>query len=554
MDLTTLFETDWYDRSPMTAVLQRNKGRWIHFSQGAPNRDFRTAKLLPEPEKPTSYHPRTAKRYRRDLAAVTRKNAIQRVPKMGINPRSMWQDPKGVYFYPVNWLLSGAERIVSGNQYGLNYPYYYIVELNLDDPNGVNLGTMTWQDVETIARRNGWYDQMQEFRQLAADEQKTQLFSYSRPDLPGSFFWHYIDRMVKDGKMNWTSAYKGVSFIRDPGMSIIHSNEPDQVLVLNPRIIKIVDFGENKRPIKAGEGSDSLAQWWHVLMTIIKQVRGEYGGDLTWMKKKPTLSFSKGVGKFKLSIPERSTFSGEVGLTLQYTYGRAYDSMYIDYKALLNGSVEQITDQIRKRVDRVAARKSDLLFTPIISVEEGKRLMLGQIADNLGMSIRTTIYNSEGAENRRYNSVDLHGESQRELDRVNIRTTCFLRLRETELDASVNLWAGQHHLISAPSPFDQTFTETAPLFASIAQKARENLDTMLRMFAPKEGSRSYDRHPRFSTAEESFAFAGWLILNSGLSLGGALHKEFANEIAAFEAYTEKRVLISDIAYVLNSRW
>ena len=137
---TQLFEMDWYDKSPMTAVLQQNRGKWIHFSQGAPNRDYRTATLLPEPEAPAYYDRRKTKQYQRNLRAVQRKNAMANVPKMGINPKSMWQDPKGVYFYPVNWLLSGTERITSGQQHGINYPYYYIADINLNDANGVNLG------------------------------------------------------------------------------------------------------------------------------------------------------------------------------------------------------------------------------------------------------------------------------------------------------------------------------------------------------------------------------------------------------------------------------
>ena len=554
MDVAALFEMDWLDKSPLTSVLQRNRGRWIHFSRGAPNRDYRQAKLLPEPERPAYYDRRLSKQYQRDLTAVKRKNAIHTVPKMGVNPRSMWQDPKGVYFYPVDWVLAGSERVRSGNQYGLDYPYYYIVELNLNDPNGVNLGTMTWQDVETIAKRNGWFDQMQEFRQQSPEDQKKGMFDYSRPELPGSFFWHFIDRGVKDGKMKWTTAYRGVSFVRDPNLSIIHSNEPDQVLVLDPRIIKIVDVGENKRPVKAGEGSDTLAQWMHVLLSIIKQIRGEFGGDLAWNKKRPTLSFSKGWGKFTLSVPERSSYFGEVGLALSFSYGRAYDSMYIDYKALLNSGIEQIVAQIRARVERVAARKTDLLFKPIIGIDDAKRLMIEQMTDHLGMSIKTRISNSETAENRRYNAVDLHGEVQREIDRVLIKTTCFLDLKEQEIGGSCNVWAGRHHLISAPSSHDEDFTEPAPMFASIAHKARDNLDSMIRSFAPKAEGRMYDRNPRFDSEATVTAFLGWLIKNCGLSLGGTLAQEFAAEIAAFETYPEKRALLADIAYVMNSKW
>jgi len=50
------------------------------------------------------------------------------------------------------------------------------------------------------------------------------------------------------------------------------------------------------------------------------------------------------------------------------------------------------------------------------------------------------------------------------------------------------------------------------------------------------------------------AFMGWLVINSGLNLHGEIEKQFAEEIAAYENYPERRVLLSDIAYVMNSRW
>lgn len=553
MDMVSLFEMDWYEKSPMTAVLQRNRGRFIHFSQGAPNRDWHSAKLIPEPERPSSYHPRTAKRYQRDMTTVQRKNAIYPVPKMGINPRSMWKDPKGIYFYPVNWLLSGHERIRIGQQHGINYRYYYIVELDLSDPNGINLDTVTWPQIEAIAKRNGWFDQMQEFRGLSPEDQTKHVdMHYARPDVPASFFWHFIDRNVKNGEMSWASAYKGVSFIRDPNLSIIHKNEPDQVLVLDPRIIKVVEFGENKLPQNFSD-QDKLTQWMHALLTIIKQVRGEYGGDIVWNKQRPTLTFAKGSGRFTLTIPERRTMGSEVGLSLAYTYGRAEDSMYIEYKDLAKLSLPEIVQMIATRVEQIAGRKTDLLFRPIMSIEEGKRLMINQMADHLGLSINTTIHNSD---TQRYDSVMMLGDVQREINQVLIKTRCFLRLGTNDMDGSCNLWAGRHHLISAPSTWNEEFNDPTPMLRSIAVKAHENLALMLRSFGPQETGQSgfHDRNPRFSTAEEATAMTGWLILNSGLSLGGTLAEVFAAEIEAFNAYPDKRVLLSDIAYVLNSRY
>lgn len=546
MDLGTLFEADWYDKSPLVAVLRRNRGRWIHFTRGAPNRDIHNVALLPEPNRPSSYDPKAMRRYKHELTAVRRKNAVHSVPKLGVNPHSQWRDPKGIYFYPIDFLLTATDRIATGNQYGLDAQYYYIADLNLNDPNGVNLGTMTWEQVTVIAKRNGWYDRMEEFRQMPPEEQKKNLFSYAHPELPGSFFWHFIDRMVKDGKMTWGKAYRGVSYIRDPNLSIIHNNEPDQVLVLAPRLIKVIELGENKSPVR-GEASDELSHWWHAMMAVIKQIRGEYGGDLTWMKKRPTLKFTKGYGHFELTVPTRSE-TMQIGLNLDVTYGRAYDQIHLGYDTFRKESVDAIVERLHKHIEQIAARKNDLLFTPILPIDAAKRMMTTQMTSDLGLSIRTRIYNS--AKQKNYNSIALRGVTQREIDQILIKTQCYLDLKPDKISGSCNVWAGEQHLISAMSDYQQEFTEVGPMLANIASKVRENFDTMASWYAPETKT----LRPRFHTEAEVVAFKGWAILNSGLRLDGTLVEKFKDDIAAFESYPDRSDLLYRIAYVMNSRY
>jgi hypothetical protein len=221
---------------------------------------------------------------------------------------------------------------------------------------------------------------------------------------------------------------------------------------------------------------------------------------------------------------------------------------------LRDQSIEQVVQTITARIEQIAARKSDLLFTPVLSIAEGKQVMVQQLADNLGLSIKTTIYNAEKPDQRRYSSVTMHGEIQREVDRVPLKTACYLNLHETTMDASCNVWAGKQYLISAMGDYQQEFTAPGPLMLSIAQKMRENFDNMANYFAPKTKPGQYDRNPRFSTNDEFVAFKGWVVVNCGLSLNGELRKQFASEVAAFEAYPDQRVLLNDIAYVLNSKY
>ena len=100
MDLVSLFEMDWYEKSPLTSVLRQHRGKWVHFSQGAPNRDWHNITKLAAPEKPQYYDSRANKRYQRELTAVNRKNATYNVPKLGINPKIDVARPEGRLFLP----------------------------------------------------------------------------------------------------------------------------------------------------------------------------------------------------------------------------------------------------------------------------------------------------------------------------------------------------------------------------------------------------------------------------------------------------------------------
>jgi len=550
MNLITLFEMDWYDKTPLVAVLKANRGRWIHFSQGAPNRDYAKATLLPDPVKPSDgWNVKANKQYQRDLLKVQRQNAIAKVPKIGINPKSFWKDPKGVYFYPCDWLLGGAERIRIAQQHGLDYPNYYLADLNLNDPAGVNLGTVTWDQVTEIARRNGWLDIMVAFRSQPLSYQKTELGSYSRPETPGSFFWHFVDREVKGGRMSWLKAYYGVSFVRDPNLSIIHSNEPDQVLVINPKIIKNVTLATNQ-PV-GFQNREKMEHWMFALMTVIKAVRGDYGGTLIWEKKKPKLSFEKGMGKFNLTIAASSySASGmEPGLTMTYTYGRAENSMSVGRKDLETKTSEQIVDLLKSKVDFISRLRTDLLFKPVMTIADGKVYMKNRLSNLSDLEITETIHNSEGPD-KKWSSVSMYGKLVHEVEGLSVETTIYTRLYADRMSMSVKAKLGLADLIYA-SPQGDT-----PTLDDVANAAITNFDTMFERYAPARQASKYRSNALFPSDEDQFACAGWIIKNCGINLDGALERHYHKQIAAFEAKSEREQadLIREMRWVLTSRY
>jgi hypothetical protein len=97
--------------------------------------------------------------------------------------------PSGLYFYPIDWLLNdSSERLLSGNQWGSDWPYVFIAGIDTGS-DGEVLSRTTWADVERIARRNSWWEWMEWWRGLGPEEQKaTHAFPYyTNPEKPGDF-------------------------------------------------------------------------------------------------------------------------------------------------------------------------------------------------------------------------------------------------------------------------------------------------------------------------------------------------------------------------------
>ena len=545
-----LLEMDWYEKSPMTSVLLRNRGKWIHFSQGVYNRNPENAKLTPMPDL-GQYNTggygwaKRMKQYHKEKNRVERINAIQKIPKLSINPNSFHDDPVGIYFYPVDFLLSGTERIRSGQQYGLGWKYYYIVDINTSDPNGVILQKMTWDDVERIAKRNGWYEQMTEFRAKPTEEQKSVVPSYVNPNNPGSFFWGFVDKMTSDQmpeqkKIRWKRAYSGISFIQDMNGSIIHSNEPDQILVLDPRVIKIIEQGENKGSLALNRPTGDLEHWMYALTDILKAVRGELGGNLTWKYKFPSLTGNIGWLSFTIRPPERTT--SEVSLYTEYKYGRAEGGFSIGYKTFMNKTQEQIVSEIVSKLKYNATKKTDLSFVPFISETDAKQILINRVGVGQSFEFSTKIHNEI---QRNWCDMRISGKNIKEIDNIKVETVVGIGMSPDDFDLNTNVFMNGKSLFYGSV---SDFQDKDEVFVQLTAKLVQSLEYHFGRVSPEnQHTKSW---VKWNTYEEFTAYKGWLILNCGLSVNGLLAAQFQDEISIYEALPdeEKRNLQADIYY------
>lgn len=489
-----LFEVDFFDRSPLVDVLNKHRGRYIHFTN---------------------------------------------VTKIGVNPKKFHRDPFAVFFYPVDWLLSGTERVREGRQYGLNMNYYFVVEINKYLP-GFTLSKMTWNDVETIAKRNGWHDHYLAFK---ADPQASGLPSFANLNMPGSVFWHLLDRLQKDGKLTWNAALKGIAWIEDDNNGIIFNYEPDQMMVLDPRAIKIVDFGEN--PAHLATPAEKPQDWNSVLKKVFGQIVAKFGGKISYKNKMIRYNLTKDDKTISIRF---SDSSWSPNLTVEYTYGRAkgYDTIGVDQLNIM--SLSEIAEKLSHVIEGVFSRTSDILFEPHVSEAEIARIVNEKVAKPLQWTVETEITNPDDFVNRKRSQRSQLWQTfevKRDIDEILLTTRVIVQATEEGMSVTCQIGFDDNSPIINLSQIG-TFprSDLDNLMFNYARAFSDEIETRSSMIGPKASGTSW----RLDGVDEDEwpAAKGWFAQNCGLTLDGNLESVMADEIAAYRAFEDKVSLHSRI--------
>lgn len=189
------------------------------------------------------------------------------LPKVGVNPRSKYNTPVGIYFYPAEYYV---ETLRNGEslpfQHGANY--INIIELTTNDI--MYLDAETEQNFERIVRRLlrlkiGRNDDDQEQYEKTVRYYAKQADSDALVKTPGGKIWFLLYRVSSSiGNLyhqrtrsssqrytppprlalawNWLIRQMGYKVMIDPGTSVIHENEPNQGVIIDPagtfRVVK----------------------------------------------------------------------------------------------------------------------------------------------------------------------------------------------------------------------------------------------------------------------------------------------------------------------------
>ena len=498
-NLINLIEMQWKDRSSITPILEKYPTKFVHFSK---------------------------------------------VKKVGINPQSIWSDPKGVYAYPVPWVLN--YDMTHRQQYGFDFEYFFILDINTAS-NGIVLSKMTFAQLNQIAERNGWkqyldslHEQHGKYYIKDKDGHTDSLPSYLKPDIAGSVFWHVCDALNKNKSMLWSTSLKGIAYIYDDDNSIINDREPHQMLVLDPRILKVIDSGTNGDS-RAQSRAEGWEGWKNAIVKLFKVLSEKYNGVLTWNKQMPTLSFNVGTKRFDLIFEEKWA----VGIHITYYYGKAKGYGKIAMKDIETLSLEELVEKISKYVENIASIKDELWFDPIVEENMVHLFVEGKIMDDADMSWETTIENDQSV-------IRTVGTSDKKIDGINLQTTVYVDIREEDFGISLYVKInGMRSPFVSASLFEK-YTYLPDCTKPLMNKLLVGLDQVKQIYT-QDVNDSYYR-PKFYAEKEWNQFVGWLITNSGLSFDDHIRlSDFRKQEHEYSVISpqEKKDLLYDIKRVMK---
>lgn len=563
-----LIELDFYDKSSLIPILRKYKDKWIHFSNGVvhrPSQKYTYPEIDPASKTKNS-----------DYLKKSRAIGNFYQPHLGINYATQWNDPKGIYFYPCSFLLSHNERILNGQQHGINYRYYYICDIDMKN-DGIDLEHAHWSSIEVLAKRNGWFDLYKEFREKPIAEQRSILRNID-VEKPGAFLWAFADYLNDHNLFKRDNIYKGLSWVYDPNKSIIHSNEPHQIVVFKPSIIKILYSGENKDKVDRSKsdytnlGDNTLVEWKTFIINFFKSIRGEVGnGEIIWKKKLPSLTFSVGKANYIISIEIKGI--DDIKLILKYNFGRmkGYETIS-DSLEFEKRSSGELVENVLATINRVSSYKTDLIK------DWGKGIFKNKDVEKFSYElIKTKLFSSGGEvleETEANDSKETDGRNVifrayniNEVAYNKCSTMAYISLyrgtsnyedKETRdlynLGLVVKLNSGASTIYSESLTYTFGYYSSRALLISeypdypkIAQDVAEKMRKDLAIFSPESNKKP---NQKCKSLEEYNAFVGYFVLHCGLSIDGELTKLFDEEINSFMYIDNEKDFIYDVRTML----
>ena len=164
--------------------------------------------------------------------------------KIGINPKSHFNTPNGIYTYPMKFLLDDNKVPFRGSNKPKKIKILKAVSGNVLDHNlseeeyKSSLKKLNSKILDTISK---YPDNKKEFFKTPEKFIEITEKSASANSLFGKL-WN-ITRVLSKNPNDWSKILidLGFDWVNDKGNGIIHNNEPTQAVFLNPNSYKVID-------------------------------------------------------------------------------------------------------------------------------------------------------------------------------------------------------------------------------------------------------------------------------------------------------------------------
>ena len=189
--------------------------------------------------------------------------SLTSIPKLGINPRSHYNTPLGIYAYPAEYVFQKVGRKLPLNKlpFAGDNPWVNIFRVS-ENSNVIDLDEVTedmyneycQRFVEILSKR---YKSPIETTNKVVVRFKEEAKTRARVTTPGGKLWYVSMEVSKElndlyrektRSITWNKLFRdvGIDGFIDMGKGIIHPSEPTQAVFFSMKPIQVLDRVENK--------------------------------------------------------------------------------------------------------------------------------------------------------------------------------------------------------------------------------------------------------------------------------------------------------------------
>lgn len=208
------------------------------------------------------------------------------IEKLGINPKSKYETPLGIYAFPAEYVLDlvGETDSMEALPFAGGEPWANIFSIK---GNVLSIADLSIEDAHAVT------DQMTKYYAsalgiISITEAYTNILEYwlassdeALVETPGGTLWYVTMKMAEDiaqaksvkdlSAWNWIFRKVGIAAVYDSGAGIIHANEPSQIVVFSLESITNIERVKNSYSPESMSGGARLGASREATVKSVRQ-------------------------------------------------------------------------------------------------------------------------------------------------------------------------------------------------------------------------------------------------------------------------------------------